>query len=433
MVALTQVLTAVFLARSLGPDQYGKYALALAVTILLSAVAGAGLPAAIVYQLGRNPGSQRVLVVISLSYWLIVTVIVGVVGYLAITRFGDLLLPGLEPQVRWFALTSFPIVLLFSILSGFMQARQSFSILNASVTAASVSTLILAVYSVGKLEWGVIGAVGSWAIGQAIGLTVVVVGFRTPVSHQPVTYAVKALLRELWLFGRTATATSILSNLTYRLSFLLLHHLAGPAALGIYALAMQIAERVWLVSQSVQIVLFPQIAGRLLGQEGRMELVQRTNRVTLLLTCLGSVALYGMVFLFGGRVLTLEYRNLLLTPLVISLIGTTAYSVARVLGVCFAATGRVDLNLRLSAISFLAMFVLSLLLVPMFGAIGAATATSVGYIAASWFASRYFHKGHGGTVSNTFVPRFSDIEAFAASVQAQRLRRAKAAGTSQDR
>ena len=99
----------------------------------------------------------------------------------------------------------------------------------------------------------------------------------------------RALARSIVSFGLLGQVGGLVNLLNLRLDFLVLGSIAGPAPLGVYAVASKFAELVKLPSLAVTWVSYPRIAR--LGPEASAKVVRRQ------LPWLGGVGIVGAVVL----------------------------------------------------------------------------------------------------------------------------------------
>jgi O-antigen/teichoic acid export membrane protein len=159
----------------------------------------------------------------------------------------------------------------------------------------------------------------------------------------------------------------------------LVNFFLGPAAAGVYVIAVQLGERLWMLSQSVSTVILPRLA-ELSNEEGkRQQLTPLITRWVLWITfsfaILFGVISYPLIALLFGK----EFLSGVL-PLLLLLPGITVMAPARVLANDIAARGRPGLNAYSSCAALLVNIAGNLMLIPTYGLAGAAVATSAAYI-----------------------------------------------------
>jgi len=184
-----------------------------------------------------------------------------------------------------------------------------------------------------------------------------------------------SLARRVGSYGMRAQVGGVMSLLNLRLDFVLLSVLAGPAVLGVYAVASKFAELVKVPGMALTYVLYPRFARH--GARAASEARSMIPKAALLTS--GVVApLWAATFLlpvvygsgFKGAVL----------PAQIILLGLMLEGVAGVVSGFLYGIGRPGLNSWAMAAGLTMTVVLDLVLIPPYGATGAAVASAVAYV-----------------------------------------------------
>ena len=186
----------------------------------------------------------------------------------------------------------------------------------------------------------------------------------------------RELARRIASYGARAQVGGAITQLNLRLDFVLLSILAGPAVLGIYAIASKFAELLKILGMALTYVLYPQFA-----KEGRVKATSRARSLlpkAALLTGGTAVPLW----IAASFVIPAFYGSDFepaITPARIILVGLALEGVAGVISAFLYGVGRPGLNSSAMAVGLVATIVLDLLLIPRFGAVGAAAASAVAY------------------------------------------------------
>jgi O-antigen/teichoic acid export membrane protein len=184
------------------------------------------------------------------------------------------------------------------------------------------------------------------------------------------------LTRRVAAYGLRAQVGGLISQLNLRLDFILLNLITGPAVLGVYAIASKWAELIKILGMALTYVLYPQFA-----REGRDRATAKARRLIPragLLTVGAAVPLW----LTAGFVIPAFYGSAFgaaITPARIILLGLALEGVAGVITAFLYGVGRPGLNSWAMAAGLTATVVLDILLIPRFGATGAAVASAVAY------------------------------------------------------
>jgi O-antigen/teichoic acid export membrane protein len=143
-------------------------------------------------------------------------------------------------------------------------------------------------------------------------------------------------------------------------------------------IAVQIGERLWILSQAVSTVLLPRLAELHADERVRVRLTPLISRwvffiMTLVALVIAMFAQPLIVFLFGGAYREAVGALLWLLP------GVTLGSMSRILANDLAARGRPELNLYTAGMILLLTIAGNTLLIPQMGIEGAALASTIAY------------------------------------------------------
>lgn len=184
-------------------------------------------------------------------------------------------------------------------------------------------------------------------------------------------------LRALMVQGGIGQLANLFQLFNYRAAYYLIEALRGTAALGVYSVAMQLAEGSWLVPKSIGGVLYSKVSN-LDEQRRQIQLTAILFKVAALFGLLCSLALialpdalYGT--LFGKEVHGLRPILLLITP------GLIAMSGSQVLSHYLSGTGRIRHNLVGSGLGLIVTLALGWIAISTYGLVGAAFTASLAY------------------------------------------------------
>ena len=210
-----------------------------------------------------------------------------------------------------------------------------------------------------------------------------------------------------WPFVATIGITNVVSLLNYRASLFLVEHFQGLSTVGTYSVAVTVAELLWLVSASVTVSLYARI-GHPDVKVAASTTVQAV-RINVLVTLLAapvllSLAWWGLPWVMG------EVYVASLWPLAALLPGVAAYAAASSLSAFYTNhLGRPHLSGAIAGLSLLVSFGLGWVLVPRWGASGAAVSSSLGYIVAITVAYGVFLRHAGLPVRALWRPALTRL------------------------
>ncbi|MCI0438792.1 MAG: polysaccharide biosynthesis C-terminal domain-containing protein, partial [Chloroflexi bacterium] len=276
------------------------------------------------------------------------------------------------------ALALIPLSLLASNLQQIFLGLERFRALNLFSIAYAILSLILLGILLWQFNTGVAGAIGARAIAVlvlAIGLFFWARRILGGVSWHLNRHYLKAAAK----FGLQAHLANVVQFLNYRLDLFLVNVFVSPVAVGFYAVATEVVERLWLLSGAASTVLYPRIAAES-DESARASITAIVSRNVLWLSVAGGAIVYGL----SHWVVTLLYSTEYLPtvrPLQILLPGIVAFAASRVLAHDIAGRGRPILNSYASIIGLAINLGLNLALIPRYGIEGAAWATTASYSA----------------------------------------------------
>ncbi len=203
------------------------------------------------------------------------------------------------------------------------------------------------------------------------------------------------LAKKIGVYGARGQLGNMLWLTNLRFDFVLLGALAGPAVLGIYAVASKFAELLRLAPTAINYVLYPRFAN--LGSEqataeGRRLLPQATALTLLLTPFVAIIAYFGPVLLYGSA-----FRGAV-APAEIIIFGLSIEGAAAVSSAYLLGVGRPGLNSIGMGVGATITVTLDLILIPKYGALGGAITSAITYAATTvtltFIAYRVARKAH---------------------------------------
>lgn len=196
-----------------------------------------------------------------------------------------------------------------------------------------------------------------------------------------------ALAREIWTFGMRGEVGSVLLLVNLRLDFLIVEAVAGPAALGIYAVASKYAELLRLPSDAVLWVLYPHFA-----RDDHAP--SATNpRATMRRVGVSVAAGAAPLALLSPLVIPLAYGSAFaaaVVPACILLVGLAGEGLAAVAVGYLYGRGRPGLASAATGAGVVVTVVLDVVLIPHWGVTGAAVASTLAYLSSTAVAVALF-------------------------------------------
>ncbi len=366
----------VLLARVLGPAGKGQVALSAQLTTLLSIVLSLGVATAHVYHVGGRHFKPETLAGNALSLTALNTLLAGLaLAALALSGVLDRLLPDFPPLLLILATLALPVQLLNAYLGAILQGEQRIFTLSALQVLQSAALLLWGLILLLVLRLGVPG--GALALLLAWGLNLLLlIGQlrRAGVSLRP-TWE-RTALRATLAYGLRGYPGTLLQYFNYRLDTFLVNYFVGAAQVGLYSVAVALAELLWYLPNAVGFVILPKAAGS--DARAMNRFTPRVFALTLGLTASGGVGLA----LLGPWLIRWLYSsafNAAYPALLWLLPGVVLLGGGKVLANEIAGRGYPHYNSISSGASLLATVILDVLLIPRFGIVGAAQASTISY------------------------------------------------------
>ncbi|WP_434728478.1 oligosaccharide flippase family protein [Pseudomonas soli] len=375
MIAL-RLLRNVLLARILGPSERGLFALLSTLPDLISAATSGGLNSAIGYQAAKQRDMGLLLTQV-LVYGCLLAGVLTLACVFLVREFGaDLEVTVQLGLLAWLLLLAVPMTVLKSGLLTLHNASGGVGAFNALRLTESLAPLLLFL----GLFWmwrdeALEAALISWLCGIAL---VLALGLWWLRRQYPLALRWdRSGQRELLSYSAKSHPDLLFQQLILRSDYLFIGALLGSTALGHYAMASAAAELLLIVPEAVTTPLMKRLLQQDAGMERITPLALRLTATVMLGACLG-MALIGhwlIVTLFGADYAPAYPALLALLP--------------GLLGLCYASILRLDLlgknrpgtvSLMMGAGAALNL-VLNIFLIPAWGIVGAAAASSIAYLA----------------------------------------------------
>ncbi|MBB5870809.1 O-antigen/teichoic acid export membrane protein [Allocatelliglobosispora scoriae] len=377
--------TGVVLARALGPEGRGHYTVAVTIATVAMALGHLSVEQAQI-SLWRDPlrrdgliGNGPSLGLITGTAAALVTGAVLVAGL----RWPALGLP--DPLLLGVALASVPFTTASVYVTGTSLLRGRIGVVNRSrlgAAAVQCSALVL-LAALGMLTAG-------WVVAIFTATALLQFVLLRPGPHRWNRSLARLTLRA----GLPLHTGSSAFFLLQRVDILLLNALASPIAVGLYSVAVTVAEMTRLIADSVTQTAMPGLADA--DEEAAIRATRRATVATFAAALgsagvLGGCAWFALPLVYGPDFAGSAAPLIALLPGLVLLAGT------RPAGAWLLRVGRPHLVSATSVAGLGLNVALNLLLVPRFGAVGCALASTAGYGALAlsqlcWFVHAGNHR-----------------------------------------
>lgn len=373
-----------FTVARIGPQVQGAFALFVACeAVLLTLFSGFGLA------LAREVSHRKSDAAGALTAALLASLAVGLVAAGAVALLSQLL-PREPYRHLWLLAGATPFLLMVPTATGLWMGQGRMLPLNLAQVAAPAAVLALLgawVWTQGMGGTAVFAVLAVWVIGKSlVGLGTAAWAFHDAGRAAPAW----ELLRRDARFVVVVGLTNVVSLLNYRITLFVIEHYGGLAQAGIYSVAVQVGELLWLLSSAVTVSVYHRI-----GDPDRTvaaAMTVRAVRINVLATLAAAPLLWLLAWVVLPRLLGPAYQDAR-WPLACLLPGLAAYAAASSLSAFYTNhMGRPQTSAMVAGLSLLLNLAGSLWAVPRYGAVGAALSTSLSYVLAIGVAVAIFLK-----------------------------------------
>jgi PST family polysaccharide transporter len=369
------LVVGIWIARFLGPEQFGLLSYSVAFVSLLGTVATLGLDGAVVRELVRSP--ERKDEILGVTF---ITKMAGGFLTLLVAVMAILLLRPAEPAVRWLVavIAAGTVFQSFDVIDFWFQSRveSRFGVYAKNSAFLLVSAIKIALILSGAPLFAFALAGSLEVLLGAIGLTV---AYRMTGQHlsawKVTAQRFRQLVNDCWPLALASIAVMIYMKIDQ----VMLGEMVGDREVGVYGAAIRLSEVWYFIPVAIVASVSPSLID---ARKVNLALYyQRLSKLFRLLVGIALVIAIPMTLASGYLARTVYgagYEGV--APVLMIHIWAVPFVF---LGVAQSPwtlnEGLTKLALLRTTLGALANIVLNLVLIPMHGAVGAAIATTVSY------------------------------------------------------
>lgn len=405
----------IMIARILGASERGQLVIFLTSTNFMTTVMEFCLGSAIIYYVAAEK-IQIGPTFTTIIYWTFIallacSLIVFISPLLNLQEFffGETN-PVLLLKINFIIITAASVF--STLLTAFLIAKKMFKLANfltlGSVILTTLTYVVLWMLNTYKgYHFSAQTFVLSTTIILLIKISALIVLYSKHIAIPP---SASPLSRSSFKSLTTLSTINYISNtvqfLSYRMDFWFVNYYSGSRELGIYSLAVNLAQLFWMLPNAVGAVLFPNIAS--MDPKKALEYSQMLCRIiftsTVLLGIIGGALLaYLIPFLYGVEFATASKLFFIL------LLGIVPFSIKIIIASYYAGVNKTKLDMIGSIIGFVFCLITNILLIPKYGSMGASVATVISYSSNTAFMIISFKTITNSSLSSFLVIKKSDI------------------------
>jgi O-antigen/teichoic acid export membrane protein len=379
VAAIVQFFLRVLLARHYGAGDLGLYTIAFSIYSFGLIFSGFGIDSGLVKFTAENEGNSsyiNTLVTSGVMLSLITGCLIGLILYLSASYIANYFfhMPELTILLKIISI-AFPFIALEKATLGFlngMRRMKLFAFINIAQNGLVFILTLIFTFTGHDIKFVVISLV----------VPVILVSFISLIYIYKSIHKLKLLehfpiIKMLFTFGLFVVLANTMGTIMTYISSTILGHYLKDIDVGIYATAGILIQAISLPPSAIQRISGPMIA----SYWGKNEINNIENLVNVSMKYTAFYAILSAFILgflskdfirlfFGGEFLSAS------TSLQILLVGIIFNAIQISIGSALSSTAYVKMIFRLTIFSVLFSLILNVLLIPRFGIIGAAIATS---------------------------------------------------------
>jgi O-antigen/teichoic acid export membrane protein len=361
-------------ARTLGPAGNGILATAMLLPQALFAFLNLGMGASHVYHLSSGIGNPRQMRaanwILAILLWMAVALVLAVASEHQIAVY----LPGIHKGLALYASLLFPLLLLAGWSSSMIRGQRDYHAYNRTLLVhpfiffATVAVLGMTgrVNVIAVVTCHLIGQLSLWLMSES----------RLRKIGPGATGQYR--LRDAISFGLRAHVSNVITFLNYRLALYLVSFMLGATETGMYALAVQLAEMLWLFSGAASSIVYPESAANSKSPEALEAMVTKVATLVVQVTLAGAlvagaISTFAIPLAFGK-----DFRGSV-APFIILLPGIVTWSYMSIISNALAGMGFQKINIQGAILCLAISAVCGVLAIPLMGTSGAALASTVAF------------------------------------------------------
>jgi O-antigen/teichoic acid export membrane protein len=302
-----------------------------------------------------------------------------------------------------------PIIFLNQFLQAIFQGNEDFKSFNFTLMSGQTLNLVFAFITLTILSFGVEAALFAFVCGQIFTLVTISYILKKKIKYNDkIADFSFPYLRDSINFGLKAHLSNILAFVNYRADLFIIAYFLTPLEVGLYTVAVNVSERLWILSQAISTVLYPKISSLTSSYE-RNNLTSIICRNMMILSLIGGLLLIITAEILIALLFGKPYEQ---SALILQLLipGIIFGSISRIIANDFAGRGKPELNMNVSFLTVSINIILNFILIPFYGVNGAAISTSISYFV-NWFIKVILFKRITDSSYRAFlVPTRHDIE-----------------------
>lgn len=371
-VFILSFIMAMWVARALGPEGKGIYALLTLIPSLVMQLGNLGLGVSSVYYLGKKLAQPHEVAENAVSVGLSLGIFIFLGYWMSHGIFAPILYKNVPVFLTILAMSALPFLFLFQYITHILLALNR--IKEHNISLAIKPTALLALFTVFWYLFSdkYLGVILAWLASDVIATATCLYFLRREIRYR-IKFHYR-LFKSSLPFGLKSFLANVLFYINFRLDLILVNLFLTEAHVGYYSVSVQMAETLWFLPSTLAVLILPKIAA---GEEkAANNLTAATCRMTLFISFISALGLAALTQLLIALMFGQEFLPAA-RPLYILLPGIVLFSGSKILSSSLTGKGFPQYALYASVISLLTNFIACLVLIPVLGLSGAALASAL--------------------------------------------------------
>jgi len=398
--------TSILLARTLGPIGKGEYTLIILLPCLLIVMFDFGVSTANVYLSSKKKYPFIDLISNSIIIGFSVSVVLIFITLISLSFLQTLFFKNISLSLLRIVCFIIPFLLINNYFIGLLVGSLKINLVNIINLFQSLLLFILLFIILVFLKGNTAVAVLVWVFVQFISFVVIFYNCVKNITEKLKIRLNMMAFKDTISFGLKGYIANVSSFLNYRLDMFFISLFLNAVSVGYYAVAVNVAEIIWYIPNSLSFVFYPITSSR--NEEEINRITPIISRQVSFLTFMLSLIIclfskFIITFLFGDSFLPSIF------PLVILLPGIVSLSMAKILSGYFCGIGRPGIPMMASIIGLLFNIILNIIFIPKWGIAGASFASSISYTVDTLILLLFYQKISHNSFLSAVIVRLSDF------------------------
>ena len=371
-VTASSLLIGIILSRILGASGYGLYSSIIVVPIIVIGFTQLGIRRATMYHLAAKKLPEDSIVSA-------VFILLLITSFLSVFISGIVFVFSESGKANPFYLTlimiTVPFVLCNAFAGGIFLGKQEIlraNILNAGPTALNLLFVILFVW---VLRWSVRGAFIALFLGNICMFFFVYHIIRK--SYKITWKYHEGIMKSMVRLGVVFALSIFIMQLNYRVDIILLKRYSTLEQVGLYSLAVQIAEQLWHVPYAIEAIVLTRSAGAA-DEQASNRTVASIMRVSFLISIFFGIIVYFLAPYLMPLIFGSDFARSV--PMIQGILpGVLLLVIFRILNSRLAGMGKPQVAIYSFIPALILNILLNILWIPQYGGMGAVWATNASY------------------------------------------------------